>query len=876
MRRGILNKFNRGEIDRRAFNRDDVDKVNNSCELMENFTPMRLGPMQFRAGTVYLGAVADPTYLVPFVAATTDTAALAFTQNDLRVWVGDTSITRITSNLTLSNQTFDTDIAGWTDGSGLGSLAVWATGGYASLTGAQDTSAKLSQTFGNSGAYLGVESAIRIVVLESPVNVKIGENGVDSTDIFKGNLGVGVHSFAFTPTTSLPTVTLTNSNEYRSLISEVSIEAAGEMILPLPATITDIQTLRYAQSADVIYIGTGNTPQFKVERRGIKSWAAVEYQANDGPFGLINNTDITLTAADLSGNTTLTASEPLFSQESVGALYRLSSAGQQVNASVSAEDSGTGSIRVTGVGGTREFTISNSGVFSATITLQRSTDDATWQDVEVYTTGGSKPYNDTLDNSILYYRLHVKTGAYTSGTVILDLVYTAGTIDGECRVTAYTSSTVVNVQVLRNFGSTDATRDWYPGEWSTESGYPSAVSFYEGRLWWGGKNKVWSSVSDAYESFDSSLEGDSAMIRRTIGFGPVDRVEWLAPSSRLLMGLASDEIAIRSSSFGEVLSPSNTNLKSGSTQGVAAVEPIRIDTSIFYVQRSGVKIMDSNYSVDSDSHQSRDLMTLNPDICLAGIKRIAVSRQPETRIYAVLNDGSMRVYLFDPAEDVAAWSRVTTDGTIEDIIARPGLLEDDITLLVSRSGGRYLESLSKMGDALEQHFDSAVVLSSPGTTITGLDHLEGKTVGVWADNQDRGTYVVSSGEITVDESWSNVVVGLPFIAKYKSNKLGRYVNGSVQGKRKRVNDINLSMINYWPASLRLGPSFDDLKDMPEIEFGKPVDTTSIINEYDETPFAFDGENEVDPRICVQVTAPCTILSLTYGVLQDGDTGSAED
>lgn len=874
MRRGIVNKFNRGEVSRLAFNRDDVTKISNSCELQENFTPMRLGPMMFRPGSLYLGAVTNPSYLVPFVAATTDTAILAVSTDSLRIWIDDAPLVRAASTLSLLNQTFDADIASWANSSGLGSTAVWATGGYASLTGAQNTSGQLSQLF--TGAGLGIEQTIRITVLEAPVNVKIGEAGVDSTDIFNGDLGVGTHSLVFTPVAANPTVTLTNSSKFRTLVSEVSIEAAGELVLPLPADITDIQTIRYAQSADVLYVATGNTVQFKIERRGVKSWGIAEYRPNDGPFGLINNTETSLAAADLTGNTTLTASDPLFSLDSVGTLYRLTSAGQEVTASVTAEDSGTGSIRVTGVGDTRKFTVSRTGSFSATVTLQRSPDDATWQDVEDYTSVGTKTYNDELDNNILYYRLWVKTGDYTSGTALLDLVYTAGSIDGVCRVTAYTSATLVNIQILEDLGSTDATRNWYQGEWTESGGYPSAVSFYEGRLWWGGKNKLWSSVSDEYESIDSGLDGDSAAIRRTIGFGPVDRVEWLAPSSRLLMGLASDEIAIRSSSFGEVLSPSNTNLKSGSTQGVAAVEPLRIDDSIFYVQRSGVKIMDSQYSVDSDSHGSTDLMTLHPEICSAGIKRMAVSRQPETRIYTVLNDGSVRLYLFDPAEDVTAWSRITTDGTVEDVVALPGLKEDHIYILVSRSGGRYLEKLSMFEDALGQHFDSALSLTSPGTTITGLDHLSGKTVGVWADNQDRGTYTVAGGSIEVASAWAQVVVGLPYVARYKSNKLSGYNKGSSQGRKKRVIDTNFSLVDLWPGALTVGPTFDLLGAMPLIENGTDVDITSVISEYDAEPFTFDGDTLIDPRICLRATGPCTILSVTYGVEEDGDTGGAAE
>jgi len=40
----IYNKFNRGEVDPLALSRDDVSKINNSCETMLNFLPLRLGP----------------------------------------------------------------------------------------------------------------------------------------------------------------------------------------------------------------------------------------------------------------------------------------------------------------------------------------------------------------------------------------------------------------------------------------------------------------------------------------------------------------------------------------------------------------------------------------------------------------------------------------------------------------------------------------------------------------------------------------------------------------------------------------------------------------------------------------------------------------
>jgi len=64
--------------------------------------------------------------------------------------------------------------------------------------------------------------------------------------------------------------------------------------------------------------------------------------------------------------------------------------------------------------------------------------------------------------------------------------------------------------------------------------------------------------------------------------------------------------------------------------------------------------------------------------------------------------------------------------------------------------------------------------------------------------------------------------------------------------------------------------------MPLIENGTDVDITSVIGEYDAEPFTFDGDTLIDPRICLRATGPCTILSVTYGVEEDGDTGGAAE
>ena len=863
---GTVNKFNRGEVTELVFARDDVSSINNSCALIENFMPVRTGPMMFRPGTEYLGDVPGSTNNIPFVAAVDDTAILEFSNNKLRVWVDDELITRTSVTSTITNGTFDSNISGWTDSSGVGATFAWLTGGYASLTGTTSTNAEMWQTFGTTQT--GAEHAVRVVVLRAEVYVRIGTSGAGSYDIYDGTLGPGTHSLVFTPDAAT-TITFGNRNQYAALIDSVAFETTGVMELPTSMGSADLSLIRDKQSADVVYIdcGCGNPP-VKIERRGVKSWSVADYLSPDGPFEAINNTNITIAPGALSGDTTLTASDALFSTDHVGALFKVGSAGQEVSASVnSGVGAGTGSIMVTGVGSTRGVTLNISGTFVATATLQRSSDNLVWDDVWAYTGPEITEYNDTFDNSIFYYRLWVKAGDWTSGTVVLGMNYQSGSIEGIARVTGYTSTTVVPCQVLTDFGSTDATKDWYEGSWSAAKGYPSAVEIVEGRLWHAGKNRIWGSVSDAYDSFDRSIEGNSASIFRTIGYGPVDSISWLVESTRLLMGLASDEVAVRSTSLGEILTPTNTNLKSGSNRGSAPISPLRIDDRVYFVQRSGLRVLSLGYSISNDVHSASDLTMLHPKVCSPGVKKIVFTREPETRIYVLLTDGEVRIYMFDLTEEVTCWSRVTAadSKTIDDIVVLPAADEDRVYLVIDGKLTKMALFSEVAGGNISKHFDLFKTYTSPGLTITGLPHDDDDVVTVWADGQDRGTYTVASGSITVGSSWTNVVVGLAYEADYISNKLTGYGNKqSVLTKNKRVVDTGLIMKDYAPNALKVGPTEALMKYLPGIENGTAA-STSTLSSYDELPFEFDGEDETDPRVYMRATGPCTILALTYEV-----------
>jgi hypothetical protein len=86
----------------------------------------------------------------------------------------------------------------------------------------------------------------------------------------------------------------------------------------------DVKRLKWAQSADVLYLCHPDFAPRKLARTGHTSWSLSEIDFQDGPYLDENVSATTLTpAAATGGSVTLTASTNLFSAQDVGRLVRL-------------------------------------------------------------------------------------------------------------------------------------------------------------------------------------------------------------------------------------------------------------------------------------------------------------------------------------------------------------------------------------------------------------------------------------------------------------------------------------------------------------------------------------------------------------------------
>lgn len=907
-----LYSFNRGLVSRFALARTDLKRMALSAQLMTNWIPRTLGSMMLRPGNKYITTVTaggQPKH-IPFIFSVNDTAILQFGADisvptgAMWVLVNEARIVRPAVTSTITNGAFLIDLTGWTSIDQVGGLSQQAVvNGFScmSLTGSGANYAGRYQQVTVAGGNIGTEHAIRIAIYRGPVRVRVGSSLGAQDYVPEAVLGSGEYSLAFTPSGNF-FLQFTNETVGASLVATtyntngaVFIEAAGVMLLPTPFGSADLPLLRSDQSADVVYIAANSQTtigyqQQKIIRFGTRSWGVANFEPRDGPFGLENFTQVTLTPSALSGDTTLTASQKMFASTDIGRLVRINSQGQLVSNLLAGAAQSGDPIEVTGIGAGRTILIAISGVFVGTITLQYSVGaPGAWIDTATTFTAptAGTTFADGFDNQIIFYRLTMTS--YTSGAATAAIFFPVGTITGVCKITSFSSETVVGVRTLTNFGNLFASTDWFLGLWSNTTNWPTACRLAQGRLWFVGRDHIIGSVSGAFESFDDTITGDSGPIIEQIGSGPVDNINWIQATQRIVFGAESREIVARSSAINEPLTPTDFNLVTTSTMGSAPVDAAQVDTNIFFVQGARQHVIKmlyqpSYFGLDYSSSRETEI---DPDLGLTGggFNLLCVQRKPDTRLHGILDDGTVAILTYDEAEQVECWALFEFSGgaKVVDAFVLPGGdddIEDKVYYIVLVNEGLYTSAYWLVrwarqdqctGAALNLQGDAYTVYSgAPATVITGLTYADGFTVVAWADGKSVDnpdgtvkTFVVSGGQITLAVAASNVMVGLQATAQFQSTKLAYAAReGTALIQPKRITALGVIGADIHPRGLTWGRDFSHLDYMPLVYKGATLDPTVTNQAWDDIAVNFPGTWDTDSRLCLeaQFPRPVTLLA----------------
>lgn len=908
--------LNVGVVDKNKLFRVDLEKLRLASEDQTNIFCDAVGRAFLRPGTEHMGTALAKARILSFVAGGSEAFVLELTAEKLRVWDADTGdlVTRPAVTAAVANGNF-TSGASWQIKTTSGSLASDISGGELRL----DAFARGAMTTGNQQVACnepGTEHALRIVVTRGPVTLRIGatEGG---TEFLPGGvptvLLTGEHSITFTPTVDF-FIQFESTLTRRVAVSSCNIEAAGTMELPTPWTEALLKKVRVTQSLDVMFVACEGVKQRRIERRSDTAWSVVEYDANDGPFLVGRTADVKLTPAATEGNTTLTASKEFFTAKHVGALFKLYHDGQKIDTRLAAKGEVTPTFMVTGITETnfeeRKWTVDISGAnWTGTLQHERSFDG---DDIEFHpfrraqgvatidiTANATFTNDDNDDNAITYYRMKMREHTFGDARIVFE--YSGGGGHGICRVTGYTSPTQVDIEVLKPFKGTGASADWQEGAWSALRGYPAGVVMHEGRLIWVGQDRIWGSVSDAYSTFDEDFVGDAGPLLRSIAIGGRNEARWALPLSSLLIGCDARIANVRASSLDEILTPDNFAIKSLGKIGAASLTPVEAaDDRALFAHASGNAI----YEVSWSSEKSRYLVTpfskLTTDLLASGIADMGISTLPDQRIWVPTTDDDAVMVVFEPSQQVVAHIPVSTSAAtdfIESVAVVPGTDQDRVWFSVKRvvNGNtvRYIERLALDSEAhpadITKCMDSHVTFGAGSATISGLDHLEGRTVVAWMDGdavnvddslgvqQVAREFTVASGAITLPSiPATGGCVGLKYRGRFKMARLAYSVGEATSVlKKKTPAAVGFLLSDLCRSGLKLGTRFDDadhpLRSLHELVKGETIAEVITGMQADEDMHSLSGEIELDPRVCLEMNSPkpCTVNSLILGLETHG-------
>ena len=539
--------------------------------------------------------------------------------------------------------------------------------------------------------------------------------------------------------------------------------------------------LAFDQSADTMIVTCEDWQPQVILRTSATTFTVTNFQFSVSvnadrvyqPYYKFANDNVSISCSGVSGSVTVTASASAFVADHVGTYIRW----KDVDILITAYSSAT---VVTGtILGTLEATYDNnpfrtlhgSAVVEVTHVLHGFASGAT------VTISGSNDTGGITDNHL--------NGARTI-TVINDNVYTF-VADGTA-----TESVDGGGPNVKYSGTSVATRDWSEQAFSDVNGYPGAVCFHEGRLWFGGSgglpDALWASVLFQFFNFDIGDGSPIDSIQVTIGAGDISNVRHLVSNNDLQIFTATAEFAIQAPR-GQGLSPSNVTIRKQTPYGCALVRPLAFDGATLFLQASMTALREYLYTDVTQRYASTNLNVLAGHL-LSNPYNMAVlysgSERNEQYAFIVNDNGTIATFYSARSEQLAGWTTWDQGGAGSPAFKDMAVLGESVFFVSLRSGIYYLEKMGLRSDSI----DSATQYTAEFPTNNWVldSRYFNRTVSVLCDNYYLGDFFVdSAGNIDVVEDVSSITVGYNYTFTIKTLPVDIDLQtGSTIGLPKRI------------------------------------------------------------------------------------------
>jgi hypothetical protein len=701
--------------------------------------------------------------------------------------------------------------------------------------------------FKDGGLVTAATTAITAITKANPAVVTSNSHGMSNGDRVYITSVVGmteVNNREFTvagATTNTFQLSGVNSSAFTTY---GSAGTTGEIIeVTTTYTLAQLSTINFAQSADVLYLAHLSHAPAKLTRTSHTAWTLNDIDFTDGPYLDENITDTTLYASANTGSVTITASADTFASTDVGRLIRF-----------------------------REI-------------LEIHHDE--WKTATSYANDITIRYNGNVYKQT--------TGStQTSGAtppVHLDGEETYGSVDwtyqhsatGYVKITAYTNATTVTALVKNDTGFlpdhvvlvANATKLWSFGSFSSTTGFPRAIGFYEERLYFASTvsqpQTIFGSVSADFENHTPGINDDDG-INVTIASDQVNVIKHLLPARFLQLLTTSAEFTLSGGAGSEPVTPTNVNVLRETTFGTGNVKPLRAGNSTILIQKGGEKVKEITFDLDTDGLLGVDLTVLADHLARGGLIDMVWQQEPELILWFVHTDGRLIGLTYDRANATVGWHEHSLGGSgiVESITAIPSGSEDQVYLSVKRTINSvvvrhivYLKSLYFNDDVQDAFFvDSGLTYDGSATaTVTGLNHLEGVSVTILADGAAHADKTVSGGTITLDRSASKIHIGYGYTSLVETLRMEAGAeDGIAQGKIKRIHGVTARF--FQTVGAELGPDINNLDRLPFRDSSMNMDEAVPLFSGDKE-ISFPSGYDNDAKIVIRQTQalPMTVLAI---------------
>lgn len=270
------------------------------------------------------------------------------------------------------------------------------------------------------------------------------------------------------------------------------------------------------------------------------------------------------------------------------------------------------------------------------------------------------------------------------------VVTTATTaLQGYVKITSVSSDTIAFAEVMAPLSAVGTHSTFAEGAWSSIKGWPARVQFHEGRLYWARTDAepqgVWGSHSFIYDQYALDEQADDEGINIKLASNQSNEIQWLASGNSLLAGTYGGAFVINGGSDTGI-TPTNITAKQEVNFGAEAIQPKRISSYFYYVQRFNKKLRELFYLWENNAYKASDKTILSPEITGRGILEIAYQEVPDTILWCVTTDGTIATMTREIDQEIQGWTVQNTTGRYESVAVIPSqsYKMDEVWVVVQR------------------------------------------------------------------------------------------------------------------------------------------------------------------------------------------------